>query len=77
MRKYRIDEFPQLVNVIRGEMNIVGPRPERPSIFSRLSGVGQPRGSNFDMISAAYSSGLGNHVRFSGLSLSFKNSDLM
>jgi lipopolysaccharide/colanic/teichoic acid biosynthesis glycosyltransferase len=36
MRKYRIDEIPQLINVIRGEMNIVGPRPERPSIFSRL-----------------------------------------
>jgi lipopolysaccharide/colanic/teichoic acid biosynthesis glycosyltransferase len=36
MRKYRIDEIPQLVNVIRGEMNIVGPRPERPSIFSSL-----------------------------------------
>jgi lipopolysaccharide/colanic/teichoic acid biosynthesis glycosyltransferase len=36
MRKYRIDEVPQLINVIRGEMNIVGPRPERPSIFSRL-----------------------------------------
>jgi lipopolysaccharide/colanic/teichoic acid biosynthesis glycosyltransferase len=36
MRKYRIDEIPQLFNVIRGEMNIVGPRPERPSIFSRL-----------------------------------------
>src|SRR4029079_14529686 len=36
MRKYRIDELPQLVIVIRGEMNIVGPRPERPSIFSRL-----------------------------------------
>lgn len=36
MRKYRIDELPQLINVIRGEMNIVGPRPERPSIFSRL-----------------------------------------
>jgi lipopolysaccharide/colanic/teichoic acid biosynthesis glycosyltransferase len=36
MRKYRIDEIPQLINVIRGDMNIVGPRPERPSIFSRL-----------------------------------------
>lgn len=36
MRKYRVDELPQLFNVIRGEMNIVGPRPERPGIFSRL-----------------------------------------
>ncbi len=36
MRKLRIDEIPQLFNVINGDMNIVGPRPERPSIFSRL-----------------------------------------
>jgi lipopolysaccharide/colanic/teichoic acid biosynthesis glycosyltransferase len=36
MRKLRVDELPQLFNVINGEMNIVGPRPERPSIFSRL-----------------------------------------
>jgi lipopolysaccharide/colanic/teichoic acid biosynthesis glycosyltransferase len=39
MRKTRLDEFPQFINIIKGDMAIIGPRPERPIFVNEIAEI--------------------------------------
>lgn len=65
LRKTRIDEIPQVLNIIKGEMSFIGPRPERPEIASELEKnvpfyktrlIIKPGISGWDQVSGEYHS---------------------
>ena len=65
LRKTRIDEFPQMINVLAGDMSIIGPRPERPELaielennipFYRQRLLVKPGITGWDQISGEYHS---------------------
>lgn len=39
LRKSRIDEFPQFINILKGEMAVIGPRPERPVFVNEIASI--------------------------------------
>jgi len=72
LRKFRVDELPQLVNVLCGDMSLVGPRPERPVFVEKLEQVApfyserlfvRPGITGWAQVMAPYASTVGDSVR--------------
>ena len=72
LRRFRIDELPQLLNVLKGEMSLVGPRPERPEFVARLTeaipyyafrSAVLPGISGWAQVNVPYASSLEDHRR--------------
>lgn len=73
LRKIRIDELPQLLNVLKGDMSLVGPRPERPEFVAEFSKTNpsynlrlkvQPGLTGLAQIYGRYDSSVENKLRF-------------
>ncbi len=71
LRKSRIDELPQLVNVLKGDMSFIGPRPERPEFVKQISEETQyymerhsvkPGITGWAQVMSPYSSTIGDSV---------------
>jgi exopolysaccharide biosynthesis polyprenyl glycosylphosphotransferase len=72
MRKWRVDELPQLWNVIRGEMSLVGPRPERAFFIRQIMAINpyyayllkvKPGITSWGMVKFGYAENVGEMVR--------------
>lgn len=72
MRKYRLDEFPQFLNVLKGDMSIVGPRPERSYYAAQIIAVAphykrvyrvKPGITSWGMVKFGYAENVGEMVQ--------------
>jgi lipopolysaccharide/colanic/teichoic acid biosynthesis glycosyltransferase len=76
LRRFRMDELPQVINIMKGEMSLVGPRPERPELVDRFTkdipGFGtrhrvRPGFAGLAQVRGKYSTSPRNKLRYDNL----------